>query len=60
MAVLARHGEIRTTVMPTRKKQPLQSFVREHVEPGSDVFTDELKSYDGLSPGFAHQVIIAS
>jgi transposase-like protein len=57
MAVLERHGEIRTAVVPSRKKQPLQSFVREHVEFGSDVFTDELKSYDGLSPEFAHQVI---
>src|SRR5579872_977033 len=57
MAVLERHGEVRTAVMPTRKKQPLQTFVRDHVEPGSDLFTDELLSYDGLAPDFAHQVI---
>ncbi len=57
MAVLERHGQVRATVVPSRKKQPLQSFVREHVEPGSNLFTNELKSYDGLSPEFAHQVI---
>jgi transposase-like protein len=31
-------------------------MIREHVEPGSAVYTDALKSYDGLGE-FAHQVI---
>ena len=57
MALLERHGEVRTAVVPTRKKGPLHSFLRDHVDPGSDLFTDELKSYNGLSSEYAHQVI---
>jgi transposase-like protein len=30
---------------------------REHVEAGSAIFTDELKSYDGLETDFQHAVI---
>jgi len=55
-AVLARHGEVRTVVLDDRKKKAIQSHVREHVEPGSNLYTDELKSYDGLDE-FTHQVI---
>ena len=31
--------------------------MREHVEAGSALFSDELKSYEGLSGEYAHQVI---
>jgi transposase-like protein len=31
--------------------------VKEHVEPMSALYSDALKSYDGLSEDFAHQVI---
>jgi transposase-like protein len=57
MALVERHGEVRTAVMPSRKKGPLQSFVKGHVAPGSEVFTDELKSYNGLNTEYAHKVI---
>jgi transposase-like protein len=56
-AVLERHGEVRAAVMPTRTKKPLQAIVREHVEPGSSVYSDALKYYDGLAKDFEHQVI---
>jgi transposase-like protein len=32
-------------------------LVREHVEPKSALYSDALKSYDGLSEEYAHQVI---
>lgn len=32
-------------------------MVREHVEAGSAIFTDELKSYDGLDSEYTHAVI---
>jgi transposase-like protein len=35
----------------------LQKQVREHVEAGAAIFTDELKSYDGLSEDYKHVVI---
>jgi transposase-like protein len=56
-AVLERHGEIRATVVESRRKKPLQTMVRENVEVGSNIYSDALKSYDGLQPDFEHQVI---
>ncbi len=49
-------SKIRTSVVPNRKKSALQAEVRKHVEAGSALFTDALKSYEGLSE-FEHQVI---
>jgi len=56
-AVLARHGEVRTAVIDNRRKKALQELVRENVQVGSNLYSDELKSYDGLAPDFVHQVI---
>ncbi len=55
-AVLERHGEVRAKVVPNRRKKAIQEHVREHVEAGSTVYSDELKSYDGLDE-YTHQVI---
>jgi len=41
----------------TRKKKDLQAIVRNHVETGSNLYTDALKSYEGLEGDFVHQVI---
>src|SRR5665213_2201194 len=55
-AVLERHGEVRAKVIPNRRKKAIQEHVREHVEAGSTVYSDELKSYDGLDE-YTHAVI---
>src|ERR1019366_3885009 len=55
-AVRERGGEVRAKVVKTRRKPELEQLVRENVETGSDLFTDELKSYDDLKE-FQHQVI---
>ena len=47
-AVLERHGEVRATVLSDRRKKAVQGHIREHVEAGSTVYRDELKSYEGL------------
>jgi predicted AlkP superfamily phosphohydrolase/phosphomutase len=39
------------------KKETVQGNVRRHVEAGSEVFTDELASYERLSPEFVHQFV---
>ncbi len=57
MGLLERHGEVRTKVVPDTKKRTLHVEVRENVEPGSELFTDALKSYEGLDPEYIHQVI---
>jgi transposase-like protein len=49
-------SKVRTTVIPNRKKSALQTEVRKHVEVGSALYTDALKSYDGLDD-FEHGVI---
>jgi len=43
-AVLERGGKVRTKVVATRRKSEMQAFVREHVDAGSTVYTDALKS----------------
>ncbi len=56
-AVLERGGKVRAKVIGRRKKNELQAFVRENVEPGSNLYSDDLQSYTGLRDEYAHQVI---
>jgi len=55
-AVLQRGGKVRAKVVGTRRKKDLQSLVRDHVEAGSNLYSDALKSYEGLDE-FQHQVV---
>jgi transposase-like protein len=55
-AVLQRGGKVRATVVENCRKKSLQQLVRENVEVGSSVYTDALKSYEGLDE-FKHEVI---
>src|SRR5579871_3762042 len=57
VGVLKRGGQVRATVVDNREKETLQPIVEKHVRKGSNVYTDELLSYWGLSENFAHQVI---
>lgn len=54
---LERGGKVKTAVIDDRKKKGLQSQVRNHVEAGSALYSDALRSYDGLAQDYAHQVI---
>jgi transposase-like protein len=49
-------SRVRTKVVESRKKKALQAEVREHVEAGAALYTDALKSYEGLDE-FQHQVV---
>src|SRR3989475_13224784 len=44
-------------VVEDRRKPALQALVRENVEAGANLYSDALKSYDGLGEDFEHQVI---
>jgi transposase-like protein len=44
-------------VVDNRRKKQLQKDIREHVEAGSAIFSDELKSYEGLEADYQHAVI---
>ena len=49
-------SRVRTKVVDNTKKKTLQSEVREHVLAGSALFTDSLKSYEGMAE-FQHEVV---
>jgi transposase-like protein len=57
MGMLERGGQVRTIVIPNRKKTALQTEVRKHVEAGSALYTDALPSYTGLAQDYAHAVV---
>lgn len=57
MGILQRDGNVRTVVVPNRKRHALQGEVHKHVEAGSALYTDALLSYEGLEGKYAHQVI---
>jgi len=55
--IVERGGKVRTMVVDNRKKKALQANVREHVEAGAAIFSDALKSYEGLGADYQHAVI---
>ena len=55
--VLERGGKIIAGVVKNRKRPSVQKAIRENVEPGSTVYSDELKSYIGLDDQFTHEMI---
>jgi transposase-like protein len=57
MGILERNGEVRTLVVPNRRKKILQDEVKNHVAVGTALYTDALLSYDGLANDYAHNVI---
>lgn len=62
MGLLQRHGEgaskVRTHVVSNRKKHQLEASITEHVEAGSHLYTDALRSYDRMAQrGYEHKVV---
>src|SRR5207248_9622026 len=57
MGMLERGGRVRASVVENRRRKEVQSQVREHIEAGSAIFSDELKSYEGLHADYQHAVI---
>ncbi len=55
--LLERGGEIRCTVARNTGGKVLKGFVRENVEPGAKVYTDENPSYRGLNETFLHEAV---
>ena len=57
MGMIERGGKVRTLHIATNKKRDIQKAVREHIEAGSAIFSDALKSYNGLQDEYQHAVI---
>ncbi len=57
MGMLQRGGKVKAVVVPDRKQATVQQIVRQYVEPGSEIHTDEHAGYQGLDKDYVHQVI---
>ncbi len=62
MGILERHGpgkssKVRAKVIPNARRTTLEIEIRNHVETGSELFTDALPSYNKLDGDFVHKVI---
>ena len=55
--MVERGGKVVVDHVETRRKSELQSLIRERVEAGAAIFSDELLSYDGLDTDYRHAVI---
>ena len=55
--MVERAGMSITGHVGSRSKKELQAIIRDRVEAGSAIFSDELKSYDGLENEYQHEVI---
>jgi transposase-like protein len=54
---LERGRKVKIAVIDNRKKQEIHAQVKAHIEAGSALYSDALKSYDGLTQDYAHKVI---
>lgn len=57
MGILERGGEARAKVVKDRTKRELVGLIRQHVEPGTMLYTDSLPSYKELYREYDHGVI---
>ena len=57
LGMIERGGNVRAFAVPTRRKHELHGKIRENIKAGSALFSDALKSYDGLSSEYQHAVI---
>jgi transposase-like protein len=55
--MLERGGRVRAKVMPNRKRESVQPEIRQHVQAGTALYSDEWVAYKGLETDYAHQVI---
>lgn len=57
IGMLERKGEVRTAVLNRASTKLIDRAVREHVVPGSNLFSDEARAYLQVGKDYAHQVI---
>jgi transposase-like protein len=56
--MMEKNGDVMTKVVPDVKRKTLQPIIKENVEQGSTVHTDELSSYNNLSSqGYKHETV---
>jgi transposase-like protein len=55
--MLERGGRVRAKVMEDRKRETLHPGIRQNVQAGTALYSDEWVAYNGLQGEYAHQVI---
>jgi transposase-like protein len=55
--ILERGGKVRTQILENRERQTLHALVRDNVESGSQLSTDDCHSYWGLDKEYAHGIV---
>ncbi len=56
LGMLQRAGKVVATVIPDRTKQVMQENVKPHIEPGSNIFSDEAGDHWRME-GFTHETV---
>jgi len=57
MGMVKRGGEVRAFVVHKPSKKELQRRIKDQIEAGAAIFTDDAGGYRGLDAGYAHQVV---
>lgn len=57
MGIIERGGRVRAFVVPNVRRATVMPRIREHVLPGSTVYTDALKSYRDVAYQYRHEII---
>jgi transposase-like protein len=57
MGILERGGKVKAKVISDRKHNITEKIVRELVEPGTEVHTDEFPGYYNLKDGYVHKIV---
>jgi hypothetical protein len=57
IGMLQRGGRVKAQIIPARWKEHMQGFVRQSVDAGATVMTDEASMYSGLKDDYVHEVI---
>jgi transposase-like protein len=57
LGMIERGGRVRAEVVPDARRKSIEPHIRDTVEPGATVYTDGLRSYQGLGAHYSHEVI---
>jgi transposase-like protein len=55
--LLQRGGDVRCEVVPSPTRHCLEGVIRENVQAGAAVYTDDIRSYDHLGDDYLHAVV---
>jgi len=57
MGFLERGGKVRTVIVGDRQRETMRPVVKEHVDTGAALYSDNLAAYRGLHDEYDHQIV---